>query len=201
MNISTLINRMIGLFIFIIFLPLMVIIGLLIKLDSPGPIIFSHVRLGKNRKRFRFYKFRTMWKDAKKRFPELYKYMYSKKELNNLLFKLPEDPRLTKFGRYLRITSLDELPNLINVIRGEMNFVGPRPEIPEMLKYYGKNQLTKFSVRPGITGYSQVSGRGLLTFKETITFDLKYIEEKSFGTDLKILIKTIWVIIKAIGAF
>lgn len=181
--------------------PLIVLIATLIRIDSEGPIIFSQIRVGKNKKLFRFYKFRTMYKDAKKRYPKLYDYRYTKDEIKRFRFKVPDDPRLTKFGARLRKTSLDELPNLINVIKGEMALIGPRPEIPEMLKYYTKTQMKKFSVRPGITGYAQVHGRGLLTLQETIKFDLDYIKERGFAVNLKILTKTIVVVLRGIGAF
>lgn len=198
---KSVLNQLTGFVLFASSLPLFLLIAILITLDSPGPIIFSQIRIGKNGKPFRFYKFRTMWNDAQKRYPKLYKYQYSKEEIKKMRFKIINDPRLTRFGRWLRNTSLDELPNLINVIRGEMSLVGPRPEIPQMIKYYTKKQMLKFSVKPGITGYAQVNGRGLLTFQETIAYDLKYIKEQSFLTDLKILAKTIVVVIKAAGAF
>jgi len=139
--------------------------------------------------------------NAKGKYPYFYQYKYTKKEIGTMRFKLLDDPRLTKFGKYLRKTSLDELPNLINVIQGKMSLIGPRPEIPEMLRYYRKDQMAKFLVKPGITGYAQVNGRGLLTFQETISFDLKYVLEQSFLTDMKILIKTVGVVIKGLGAF
>lgn len=187
---------------FLIFsLPLILVIYILIKLDSPGKAIFTQARVGKDRKPFAFYKFRTMCADAKKRFPELYRCKFSKKEIKTMRFKLLEDPRLTRFGKKLRRTSLDELPNLINVIRGEMSLIGPRPEIPQMMKYYKKNQLAKFSVKPGITGLSQVNGRGFLTFQQTIAYDLEYVKNKNLLIDLKIILKTLLVVLKGLGAF
>ncbi len=196
-----LVQQIIAIILFILFLPLMIVIGLLIKFDSSGLVIFTQIRLGKDLKKFRFYKFRTMRVDAKKCFPQLYRYHFTAKELTTLQFKIPADPRLTRLGRWLRMTSLDELPNLINVIRGEMNLVGPRPEIPEMLRYYQKKELVKFSVPPGITGYSQINGRGLLTFKQTIALDLQYIREKSWLIDIKVLLRTLMIIVRTSGAF
>lgn len=193
-------QRIVAFFLLILSLPHLILISLLIMNDTSGPIIFTQIRVGKRKKLFKFYKFRTMWVDAKQRFPQLYSYKY-KDTVGSVRFKILDDPRLTRFGKKLRRTSLDELPNLINVIKGEMSLVGPRPEIPEMLKYYKKSQLLKFSVKPGITGYAQTSGRGFLTFQETIKYDLKYAREKSFLTDLKILFKTVKVVIKGIGAF
>jgi lipopolysaccharide/colanic/teichoic acid biosynthesis glycosyltransferase len=179
----------------------MLLIAILIKIDSPGRIIFSQTRVGKNHKEFIFYKFRTMWVDADKRFPELYKYDYSQKEIENMKFKISDDLRVTKFGSYLRKTSLDELPNLINVVKGNMNLIGPRPEIPEMIKYYKPFQMEKFSIKPGITGLAQVNGRGHLTFQKTIEYDLMYLKGKNFFLDFYIFVRTVGVVIKAIGAF
>lgn len=181
--------------------PIMVIIALIIRFDSNGPILFTQVRLGKDRKKFVFYKFRTMYFDAKLRFPHLYRYALSPDEVSNFRFKTIDDPRLTKFGGYLRKTSLDELPNLINVLRGEMSLIGPRPEIPEMINNYSKEELIKFSVKPGITGMAQVKGRGLLKFKETIKYDCSYARHPAFLMDVEIAIRTIYVVIRGLGAF
>lgn len=182
-------------------IPVMMIIGAIIKLDSPGPIIFSQFRVGKNFRLFKFYKFRTMWYDSKQRFPDLYNYKLSPKDIRTYRFKIPDDLRLTRFGRYLRKTSLDELPNLINVLKGDMGLVGPRPEIPEMLPYYEEKERVKFSIRPGITGYSQVMGRGLLTLKQTINYDNQYISRQGALFDVQIVIWTIYIVIRGLGAF
>lgn len=198
---STVINRLLGLLFLVLYFPLMILIALLIKIDSPGKVIFSQTRIGKKQKKFTFYKFRTMWVDADKKFPDLYKYYYSDQEIEAMKFKISNDPRLTKFGSYLRRTSLDELPNLINVVMGDMNLIGPRPEIPEMIKYYKSWQMEKFSVKPGITGLAQINGRGLLTFQQTIEYDLIYIKEKNFLMDIHTFWKTSVVVIKSIGAF
>lgn len=186
---------------FIISIPTMVLIGLIIKIDSPGPVIFSQTRVGKNLRLFRFYKFRTMWHDARLRFPELYKYKLTPDKVNTFKFKTVDDPRLTRFGRYLRKTSLDELPNLINVIKGDMSLVGPRPEIPQMLPYYEKEEMVKFTVKPGITGYAQVTGRGLLTFKQTVKYDIMYVSSQGLLVEIKIIIWTIYVVLRGLGAF
>jgi lipopolysaccharide/colanic/teichoic acid biosynthesis glycosyltransferase len=142
-----------------------------------------------------------MWTDANKKFPDLYKYYYTENEMENMKFKVADDPRITKAGLYIRKTSLDELPNLINVLKGEMNLIGPRPEIPEMIKYYKTWQMDKFSVKPGITGLAQVNGRGLLTFQKTVEYDIIYIKEKNVLFNFNIFWKTIGVVIKSIGAF
>ena len=117
---------------------------------------------------------------AAQRFPHLYAYDYSDDELPTLYFKLADDPRLTRFGRHLRRTSLDELPNFINMLKGEMTLVGPRPEIPQMVRYYQPDQLAKFSVHPGLTGLAQMSGRNILRFEQTIALDLEYVGRAHF---------------------
>ncbi len=181
-------------------LPVMVALWIIVKLDSPGPALFRQRRLGVDGRPFTFYKFRTMVADARERFPELYDYRYSAEQIPVLYFKLADDPRLSRFGKVLRRTSLDELPNLWNVFRGEMSLVGPRPEIPEMLHNYEPHQLAKFSVKPGLTGLAQVGGRNILSFQETVTKDLDYVSRQSMTTDLKILATTPVVVLKMFGA-
>lgn len=195
------IDFFLGIVFFILSIPVMLLVGLIIKLNSPGPVIFSQIRIGKDLKLFRFYKFRTMWHDARRRFPDFYNYKLIPDNIDTFKFKIADDPRLTRFGRYLRRTSLDELPNLINVIRGEMSLVGPRPEIPEMLPYYKKEEMIKFIVKPGITGYAQVMGRGLLTFKQTTKYDIMYVCGQGLLVDLKIIIWTMYVVLRGFGAF
>ncbi len=181
--------------------PVLVVVAVLIRLDSPGPIIFRQIRVGEGGRLFAFYKFRTMWMDARERFPELYAYDYSEHEIRTMFFKVVHDPRLTRVGRRLRKTSIDELPNLINVIRGDMTLVGPRPEIPEMMRYYTPEQLEKFSVKPGLTGLAQVNGRAVLRFQETIAADLEYVKRRSLRLDMWILWRTLVVVVKRVGAF
>ena len=198
---SSFVNRSIGLFFLILYSPLILLIAIWIKIDSPGRVIFSQIRIGKNGKPFTFYKFRTMWQDAGEKYPELYKYEYSETEIMKVKFKIPNDPRITRAGSFLRMISLDELPNLINVLKGDMNFVGPRPEIPEMIKYYNSHQLKRFTVKPGITGLAQVSGRGLLSVQKMIQYDLLYVKKKTICLDVYLFWKTIFVVVKAFGAF
>lgn len=196
-----LVNRLLALIFLVIYFPLMILIAIWIKVDSPGKVIFSQIRVGKKQKEFLFFKFRTMYEDANKRHPDLYRYEYSKDEIETMKFKIENDPRITKAGSYLRSTSLDELPNLINVIKGNMNLIGPRPEIPEMIKYYKPWQMEKFSVKPGITGLAQINGRGFLTFQSTIEYDIMYIKKKNIQLDFIIFWKTLIAVVKAIGAF
>lgn len=185
----------------VVSIPIMVVLAAMIKMDSPGPALFRQQRLGKGGRPFTFYKFRTMQIDARMRFPELYAYRYTPDEVASMYFKVLDDPRLTRFGRHLRKTSLDELPNLFNVVRGEMTLVGPRPELPEMLPYYTPTQTMKFAVTPGLTGLAQVTGRSVLTFQQTISADVTYCLQRSFAFDLMILFRTVKTVVLRVGAF
>ena len=182
-------------------LPVLPLIALLVRLDSPGPIVFRQRRVGRGGKVFSFYKFRTMRVDARTRFPEMYAYRYTRQQFLDMLLKTPDDPRLTRVGRTLRRTSLDELPNLVNVLRGDMSLVGPRPELPEMVPYYSEDELSKFAVRPGVTGLWQVSGRAILRNGQQLEADVRYVKSRSLGFDLGILARTAKVVVLRIGAF
>ena len=150
---------------------------------------------------FRFIKYRTMYVDAKERFPELYTYTYSESQFLEKTFKDPDDPRITRAGQWLRKITIDELPNFWCVLIGDMRLVGPRPEIPQLLPSYPEDLMVKFSVKPGITGLAQINGRGWLGFRETIAYDIEYIENRTILLDLKILVKTFWYVIAKKGAF
>jgi lipopolysaccharide/colanic/teichoic acid biosynthesis glycosyltransferase len=139
--------------------------------------------------------------DARERFPELYAYNYGDEQIQTLKFKIDDDPRVTRVGRWLRQTSLDELPNLWNVLVGDITLVGPRPEIPEMSRYYTREQQRKFLVPPGVTGLAQIRGRGQLTFQETVACDVEYVERRSLWFNLHILWRTFVVVILRRGAF
>lgn len=182
-------------------LPVMLLLAALIRRGTEGPALFSQNRVGAGRKAFRFVKFRTLYADARKRYPELYAYKYAPEQLEHLRFKVENDPRVTPQGDWMRKSTLDELPNFWNVLKGDMALVGPRPEIPEMLPYYKDEMLLKFAVRPGITGLAQISGRGRLGFYETVALDVEYVKNRSFWLDLKILLKTAQKIITRDGAF
>lgn len=176
--------------------PPLVILMLLIRLDSPGPAIFRQVRLGKDLKPFVFYKFRTMYRDAAQRFPELYNYEKAGHSMGEFLFKQQEDPRLTRVGRVLRRTGLDELPNLINVLQGDCALVGPRPEIPDMLSYYTESQRVRFQVQQGLVCLAQVRGANRLTFTQTANLDAEYAQKRSLGLDISILARVIPTILR-----
>ena len=179
----------------------MMLVALAIRLNSPGPVLFRHKRVGRGGRLFNFVKFRTLYHDARQRFPELYQYQYTPEEIEALAFKVPNDPRVTSIGEWLRRTTLDELPNFWNVVTGDMALVGPRPEIPEMLPYYRDEHLIKFSVPPGVTGLAQISGRGRRRFLETARLDADYAANRSLRLDLRILARTISLVLRQDGAF
>lgn len=181
-------------------LPIMALLAVIIRLDSSGPALYRQERVGRDGRIFRFFKFRTMHVDARTRFADLYRYDYSPDEVHKMYFKLAGDPRVTRFGRRLRRTSLDELPNLINVLLGHMSMVGPRPEIPEMVRHYEPHQMAKFSTKPGLTGLAQVRGRNKISFQETITHDLEYVARRSPWLDTVILLRTPLVVVRMVGA-
>lgn len=195
------VERFIAFTLLLFSLPFCIVIAAVIRFDSPGPILFRQWRVGLGGRRFRFTKFRTYYADAERRFPHLYSYSYTPAEVDRLFFKVPNDPRATRVGAWLRKSTLDELPNLWHVVTGDMSLVGPRPEIPPMLPYYLPSELRKFSVRPGITGIAQISGRGLLSFRETVRLDLKYVDERSVWGDLTILAITLIKVALRQGAF
>ena len=174
----------------IIFSPVFIVAPVLIKLDSKGPIFFRQKRVGKDGKYFVTYKFRTMTYNA----DEIFKNNYSAEKLSDLIFQEKDDLRITRIGKILR-RGFDELPQLFNVLKGDMSLVGPRPEIPEIVKLYSRKQKQRLKVKPGITGLAIINGRGNITLKETINYDIDYIENWSLWLDLKILIKTLYVVL------
>ncbi len=168
-----------------------------VKLDSPGPVFFKQDRVGKNGRIFKLYKFRSMHTDAEERKRDL----MAQNELSGPIFKLSNDPRITRVGRILRRTSLDELPQLLNVLTGKMSLVGTRPPTPGEVEEYDLRHFKRISAKPGLTGLWQVSGRNKITeFDDVVRLDCDYIENWRFGTDLKILAKTCWVVICRKGA-
>ena len=181
----------------LVLLPLLPIVALLIKATSPGPVLFRQIRCGLNGRRFTLYKFRSMVTDAEAKQAQL----AHLNEMNGPVFKVTNDPRFTPIGRWLRKTSLDELPQLINVLRGEMSLVGPRPPMPSEAEQYKAWQRRRLSMRPGITGYWQVNGRShIKDFNEWMRLDLEYIDRWSLGLDVKILFKTVPAVLVGKGA-
>jgi exopolysaccharide biosynthesis polyprenyl glycosylphosphotransferase len=177
--------------------PVMLTIALFIKLESPGPIFFLQERIGEQGRRFKMIKFRSMYQDADRRWRDV-----ARRDNNgNLVHKSSDDPRITRVGRKLRRTSLDELPQLINVLRGEMSLVGPRPEIPYIAAEYQPWQWQRFSVPPGMTGWWQVNGRSDKPMHLHTEDDLYYIQNYSFWLDLRILLKTVVVVWQGHGAY
>ena len=188
------VGSLIGLLITALLTP---IIALAIKINSRGPVFFSQTRIGKNGRRFKLYKFRSMYRDAEARKSEL----LAQNEMKGLMFKIEEDPRITKVGRFLRRTSLDELPQFWNVLKGDMSLVGTRPPTEDEFMQYSLYYRRRLSMTPGLTGMWQVSGRSdIEDFEEVVKLDLSYIDNWSLGLDIKILLKTIGVIFTGKGS-
>ncbi|KEZ52201.1 sugar transferase [Metabacillus indicus] len=177
---------------------LFIIVCLAIKIEDPkGPVFFSQVRVGKNKKEYKIYKFRSMVFDAEKKLEELLKY----NEVSGAMFKMKDDPRVTKVGKFIRKTSIDELPQLLNVLKGEMSLVGPRPPLPREVKEYNNYHLARLAVTPGCTGLWQVTSRNSVGFDEMVELDLEYINNRSILLDFKIIFKTILVLFGSKNAF
>ena len=171
--------------------PIFIIIAILIKLeDKEGKIFFCQERVGKNGRVFKMFKFRSMVHNAE----ELKEELLSKNEMTGPMFKIKDDPRITNIGKFIRKTSIDELPQLINVIRGEMSLVGPRPSLPKEVENFEPWMLKRLEVLPGITCYWQVMGRNNIEFNEWMRLDIKYIEEKNLWLDIKLIFKTFFVL-------
>lgn len=181
----------------LLFAPLALVAAIAIKLDSPGPVMFSQIRAGLNGRPFRMYKLRTMNSDAEAKLDGL----VDIDELDEPVFKIRDDPRVTRVGALLRRFSIDEVPQLINVFVGEMSIVGPRPEQVELVERYSDAERVRLSVKPGVTGPMQVFGRGELTFSERLAVEIQYIENPSLGQDLRILIHTLPAVMRGTGAF
>lgn len=187
-----------SLFALILLFPLMLIVGLLVVCTSKGPMIYVSKRVGKNGRVFNFYKFRSMYKDAEKRLAEL-------KDQNEveggITFKMKNDPRVTKFGKFIRKTSLDELPQLVNILKGDMSIIGPRCPLPTEVEMYPEYALDRLLVPQGLSGEWQCNGRSTTTFEEMIKMDLDYVEHKrGFWYDIGLIFKTIIVVISGKGA-
>lgn len=194
-------KRFLDLLLCLLFFPLVLLIviftAIIIKLDSPGPVFYKQTRVGRWGKHFSCFKFRSMFVGADLKKEELMGY----NEADEIVFKMKKDPRVTRVGRILRKFSIDELPQIFNVIKGDMSLVGPRPPVPSEVENYQYDYFHRLEVIPGITGLQQVSGRSDLSFKRWVELDLQYIEEQSLAKDIAILFKTIPAIITGRGAY
>lgn len=187
----------VSLILIILLSPLLIILAIWIKLDSEGEAVFKQTRVGINGVHFTIFKFRTMVKNADK----LFNKKVNRENLGELVFQDKDDPRITKSGSFLRKTSLDELPQLFNILKGDMSLIGPRPEIPAIADLYSDYEKIRLLVKPGVSGLAQVNGRGDLELSETITYDVRYVKEFSLLLDLKILLKTVKVVFLREGAY
>ena len=178
--------------------PVFLLTALLVKVTSPGPIIFSQVRVGRFGRHFKFYKFRSMYIDAEARKAELMKHNESG---DGVIFKMKRDPRITPVGRFIRKFSIDELPQLFNVILGDMSLVGPRPPLPQEVRTYTLEERKRLNITPGITCLWQVSGRSELPFSKQIALDKEYIASQSVWKDFLILLRTVPAILTGKGAW
>ena len=177
--------------------PFFIFIAMAIKVESKGKVIFGHTRIWKNGVPFKVFKFRSMYENSEEIFESLTK---EQKEEYYKNFKLDNDPRITKVGRFIRKTSLDELPQLINIIKGDMSVVGPRPIVAKEIEKYGSNFDKVFSVKGGLTGYWQANGRSYTTYDERVKMDCYYVDNRNFWLDMKIIFKTFISVIKKEGA-
>ena len=177
--------------------PIMLATAILIKLDSPGPVIFRQTRVGKWGEPFICFKFRSMYIDAEARKEQL----MTQNEASGPVFKMKHDPRVTRVGRVIRKLSIDELPQLFNVLRGDMSMVGPRPPVPKEVAQYTVDQMHRLDAIPGITGLQQISGRSDMSFKRWVELDMQYIAEQSLWRDIEILVKTIPAVVSGKGAY
>ena len=170
--------------------PIITIVACAIKLTSKGPIFFFQKRVGKNGELFNMYKFRSMVVNAE----ELKEKLKHKNEMSGPMFKMKDDPRVTKVGKFIRKTSLDELPQLWNVLKGDMSLVGPRPSLPKEVEQFDSWMFKRLTVRPGLTCYWQVSGRNNIDFEDWMKLDVKYVEERNLWIDIKLIFKTVGVL-------
>ena len=181
----------------IVLAPVFLIVAFIIKLEDGGSVFYVQERNGLNGKVFRMYKFRSMCKDAEK----IHKQLLAQNELDGPAFKMKDDPRVTKIGKFIRRTSIDELPQLVNIIKGEMSIVGPRPLPTYETEQCNEYQNQRLLMRPGLTCYWQCCGRNNILFEEWMELDLKYIREAGILTDLKLIIKTIGAVLRSDGAY
>ena len=181
----------------IILIPLFLVVAILIKVESTGKVIFSQDRVGKDGEIFRMYKFRSMVANAE----ELKRKLILENEATGPMFKIKNDPRITTIGRFLRRTSIDELPQLFNVLKGDMSLVGPRPSLPEEVEKFDPWMLRRLDVKPGLTCYWQVMGRNSISFEEWMKLDVKYVNERTLWIDIRLIFKTFFVLFGDTNAY
>ena len=170
--------------------PIIAIVTCAVKFTSKGPVFFSQKRVGKNGELFEMYKFRSMVVNAE----ELKENLEDKNEMSGPMFKIKDDPRITKVGKFIRKTSIDELPQLWNVLKGDMSLVGPRPSLPKEVEQFDNWMFKRLSVRPGLTCYWQVSGRNNIDFEDWMKLDCRYVDERNLWIDIKLIFKTVFVL-------
>jgi exopolysaccharide biosynthesis polyprenyl glycosylphosphotransferase len=187
----------VSLFALILLIPIIPLVAVMIKLDTSGPVFFRQERVGKNGRVFKFYKFRSMYAGAEAKKKEI----EAMNEQDGPVFKTRSDPRITSVGKFLRRSSLDEIPQVFNVVKGEMSVVGPRPPLPSEVEHYQPWHRRRLDVTPGITCLWQISGRSHLSFNEWMRLDMEYLKHRSFRTDLLILLRTIPAVIARKGAY
>jgi lipopolysaccharide/colanic/teichoic acid biosynthesis glycosyltransferase len=175
--------------------PVYLILAVCVYISSPGPIFFSHQRVGRNRRSFGCIKFRTMVPNADKKLRELLEKSPQMRQEFEETFKLKNDPRITWIGKFLRVSSLDELPQFVNVLKGEMSVVGPRPLVKDELPRYGEEIDYVLSVKPGVTGLWQVSGRNDISYEDRVKLDVSYVKKRSLALDIKLVIRTVGVMV------
>jgi len=197
MVMKALFDRVVGLWLILGGLPVLILVAVLVRVDSPGPILFKQRRIGARGEPFDMLKFRTMVVDAEAQLEAL----VDGHDGNEVLFKKRDDPRVTKVGRVLRRYSLDELPQLFNVLRGDMSLVGPRPPLPSEVAKYESDAVRRLRVKPGLTGLWQVSGRSNLSWEESLRLDLRYVDNWSLVLDLQILLRTARAVLGGSGAY
>jgi lipopolysaccharide/colanic/teichoic acid biosynthesis glycosyltransferase len=187
----------IGSLVFVLVIPVVPLIALMIKFDSPGPVFYRQDRVGRGGRPFRFYKFRSMYREADRRRAEL----ETKNEQQGPVFKIKSDPRITPVGQFLRRSSMDEIPQILNVLRGEMSIVGPRPPLPVEVARYQPWHRRRLDVKPGITCLWQIAGRSQIGFDEWMRLDMEYLRTRSLRTDLAIFVKTLPAVMARRGAY
>ena len=187
----------VGLLAFVFVIPIVPLIALMIKLDSPGPVFYRQDRIGRGGRPFRFYKFRSMYREADRGRAEL----ESRNEQEGPVFKIKADPRITPVGQFLRRSSVDEIPQILNVLRGDMSIVGPRPPLPVEVARYQPWHRRRLDVKPGITCLWQIAGRSQIGFDEWMRLDMEYLRTRSLRTDMAIFLKTLPAVMARRGAY